>query len=162
MHCCHYCCCCWRGSLCLHCWKWSNIWLLAIGKPRKVNPLIMISNFWRDYFLPMHSYPHQLWDIWINMCIPLRTQICGPGTAGCMQWDPQSEVLRSLWTFVINSLFQKGMATMGMANTLSFSLDEKNNAVTALWTNGSEHRGMKIQFKCDPAAGVRFATLVGL
>src|SRR5205823_86360 len=44
-------------------------------------------------------------DMWINICRPLVSQLCGPSSAGCQQWDPNSP---------------SGHASMGDAKSLQF------------------------------------------
>jgi hypothetical protein len=101
---------------------------------------IMNSN--ADYYIPKNTYPSQGWDIWINICRPLVTQICGPTAAGCLQWDPKSP---------------GGKASIGTATTLQFvRAVVPGSGVTAEFIQGDLDRKMEIDFKCDPNAGTGF------
>jgi len=86
-----------------------------------------------DYFLPKKSQPGLNWDVWINICRPVFTQVCGSGAAGCQQWSAT------------------GNAAMGLANTLSFAPGNETGGrfgVKLEYVGGLESRQMEIQFIC--------------
>jgi len=110
------------------------------NKNYDISPLMNSNN---DYYIPKNTFPNQGWDIWINICRPLVTQVCGATASGCQQWDPKSA---------------GGKAAMGTASTLQFQPATapgfQNYGVTAEFLQGDLDRRMEIDFKCDPNAGV--------
>jgi len=116
------------------------LWTDTTGdKNYDISPLM---NSATDYYIPKNTYPSQGWDIWINVCRPLVTQICGPTAAGCQQWDPKSP---------------GGKAAMGTATTIQFQPAAvpgfEGFGLTAEFIQGDLDRKMEIDFICDPNAG---------
>lgn len=97
-----------------------------------------------DYFLAKKSQPNLTWDVWINVCRPVVTQVCSPpGGAGCQQWSAA------------------GTATMGVADTIAFTQSGASGGdggygTIVEYTGGSDGRLMEINFKCkyDGSAGM--------
>jgi len=103
-----------------------------------------------DYYLPKGSTPITKWDIYINMCRPVLTQICGAGVAGCQQWSTSTG----------------GHASLGVVAGMQFtsgsnSTNSSSSVVTAQFFNGDSNRQFQIDFICDRRAGVGFPAFMG-
>jgi len=88
-----------------------------------------------DYFIPRNNNNHP-WDVWINLCRPLLTTVCGTSMGACQQWDTSPQ----------------GKAGMGVASTLTFA--EGDGYISGTMTQGDDGRTAEIIFLCDPAAGI--------
>jgi len=101
--------------------------------------LTPLTNNNQDYFIPKN--PNQ-WDIWLNVCRPTLTTVCGADVAGCQEWDSNSP---------------NGQASLGLASSAVItppSIPGKDGyGVTIQYTGGSQLRQMEIDFLCDPNAG---------
>jgi hypothetical protein len=106
-----------NNTLHLYFFRWFLLRFFWNHQQSTVDYPNFLLNFSRDYYIPKDTYPFQGWEIWINLCRPLVTQVCGGDSGGnslvnfteisaCQQWDPANPL---------------GHASMGQASTLSFS-----------------------------------------
>jgi len=118
------------------------------GKGNKYD-LSPLTNNAQDYFLPKNP-ANQPWDVWINVCRPTLTIVCGTDVAGCQEWDSNSP---------------NGHASMGKASSAVITppaIPGKNGwGVTIQYTGGSQVREMEIDLFCDPNAGIGFPAYNG-
>jgi len=88
-----------------------------------------------DIKIPKCTYPNQGWDIYINACKSVTLGGCPTGPAACQNWG-------------------SGQASMGQADTITFSALSSGKGVTANYMNGTPDKGkprnMEIDFICDP------------
>jgi len=99
-----------------------------------------LTNNQADYFIPTNTFPGQGWSIWINVCRPTLSNVCGATAIACQQWNPSDPV--------------NGKASMGAATSQQY--ESATNGVILQYNggDGSPARETEIDFICDPNAGI--------
>jgi len=100
--------------------------------------LAPLKNDQNDYF---QNVVAKKWNIWINVCRPLVTTLCGTAAAGCQQWDPSTPAgkasLGTVASMALTDLKRPGPGPNG------------KYGVTASFTNGGSGRTFEVDFQCD-------------
>lgn len=101
-----------------------------------------LTNNQRDYILNYDSTDPEK-KMFVNLCRPTITTVCGNGVAICQQWDPKNT---------------GGQASLGQANTLTWTYGSQKatNSIglIAQFSHGDLSRKAEIDFVCKRDSGI--------